>query len=108
MIIYKKEFRKFGSDFFHLYNDGEMVIYGVNQKFPNGNTGFWVEIFKYKTHKPDTYHKDEYEMYPCSDYFGEWAWSCSSMKSLENICKEKFQRDIPREIFDFCSGIWAN
>ena len=107
MIEYKKTFRKFGLDFFQLYNDGEMVIYGVKQKFTNGKTGFWTEIFRYKVHNPDKYHNDEYELYPCSEYFGDWAWSCSSMKSLQKICQQQFQRDVPNEIFDICPGMWA-
>ena len=82
MIELKKEFRKRGVDFKQIYKDSELAIYQTG--FPS------FEVMKVIIHKADKYHDDEYELYPCDEHFGRYAWSCSNENSVNKILKEHF------------------
>ena len=87
----KKEFTKKGVNFKQIYKDKDLVIYET--EYPS------YEVFKLKTHLPDKYHDDVYEMYPYDEAFGVWAWSCSSKESVKRIIKEHFPDSVDKKIF---------
>lgn len=98
MIELKKEFKKSQGTFTQVFKDERIVVYQVSNKYENGTTVIWYEIFKYKVHQPNAYHDDEYEMYPSDESFGSWAWCCSTPKSVEKILKKCFEDVNPNEI----------
>ena len=96
MIELKKEFKRNGVNFKQVYKDSDLAIY---------KTGFnSFEVFSLIVHKPDVYHNDYYEMYPCSEYFGKCAWSCSDENSVQRILKEHFKNHKLTVNGFICSG----
>lgn len=85
MISLKECFMKRGKSYTQIYRDEEMALYRVDNEH-----GCYVEVFRIKMHKADRYHDDEYERYPCDESFGDWAWCCSTRKSLEKIMNREF------------------
>lgn len=98
MIGLKKEFSKSQGTFRQIFKDNRIVVYQVSNKYENGATAIWYEIFKPKVHQPNAYHDDEYEKYPSDEDFGKWAWCCSTPKSVEKILKKCFEDVNPIEI----------
>lgn len=95
MIELKKEFGKMGEHFTQLYKDEEIVIYKTT--FPS------VEIFRYKVHKPNKFHADEFEQYPSSSVFGDWAWCATSRFHFERILKDHFA--LSDEKYRICTSV---
>ena len=76
---------KRGKSYTQIYRDEEMALYRVDNEY-----NYYVEVFKIRMHKADKYHDDEYERYPGDECFGDWAWCCSTRKSLEKIMNREF------------------
>ena len=85
MIRLKECFMKRGNKYTQVYRNDDMALYLVNNEYD-----CYVEVFKIRMHKADRYHNDEYEVYPCDESFGDWAWCCSNRKSLEKIMNREF------------------
>lgn len=98
MIELKQELKKMGETFTQLLKDkdDEIVIYKTT--FPS------VEVFRYRVHKPDKYHTDDYEVYPSSEAFGDWAWCATSLAQFERILMEHFA--LTSEKCEICRGVW--
>ena len=94
MIELKKEFTRKGVQFKQMFKNAKVVIYRLSRTYDNGITSIWYEVFKNRIHLPDKYHYDSYEVYPFDEAFGDWAWCCSSLKSLEKIVKREFPDDM--------------
>lgn len=90
MIELKKEFHTGTGDFRQLFKDGGLVVYQITRKHDNGVITHWYEVFQLKTHKPNNFVTDEYEVYPSSSNFGDWAWSCSNEESVWRILRRHF------------------
>ena len=86
MIRLKECFMKRGNKYTQVYRNDDMALYLVD----NEHGWYYVEVFKIKTHKADKYHDDEYEVYPCDEAFGLYAWCCTTRKSLEKIMNREF------------------
>ena len=94
MIPLKKHFKRGNREFLQLYRDNKLALYQITMTLPDGVVQF-AEIFRVRVHQPDPYHYNEsYEMYPGDESFGEWAWCCSTLPSLEKILTMKFDVDI--------------
>lgn len=78
----RETFNKRWSSFKQLYKDDVLVIYSLS------NGAF--EVFKYKVKAPNKIINDLYEVYPSSEDFGAWAWSCSNIKSVEKVLNNHF------------------
>lgn len=85
MIRLKECFMKRGNKYTQVYRNDDMALYLVNNEHE-----CYVEVFKIRMHKADKYHNDEYEVYPCDESFGVWAWCCNNRKSLEKIMNREF------------------
>lgn len=106
MIRLKERFKKKSKGFTQVYRNDDMALYLVYNEYD-----YYVEVFKIKMHKADKYHDDEYEVYPCDESFGDWAWCCSTRKSLEKIMNREFPNvPIPNILINKrnCDGAWAN
>lgn len=92
MIELKKEFTKKGVLFRQIFKDSELAIYETG--YPS------FEVFRVVIHKADKYHDDSYELYPCDEHFGRYAWSCSNEESVNKILREHFPKhELTREGF---------
>ena len=99
MIQLKQEFDKKGTHYKQIYKSKALVLYQLSRFYKEyGITVQHYEIFRYVTHTPDKYHNDEYELYPCDEAFGRWAWSCSNEASLLKIYKKHFNNDIEEQL----------
>ena len=92
MIELKKEFgKKRIGNFAQKYKDNELVIYEVRQPYDDGNgETVWYEIFKYRVGRNSIYHDGEWEIYPCDEDFGTYAWSCTTIGSVNKILNQRF------------------
>ena len=84
MVEFKKEFSKRGINFKQIYKDDKLCIYQTS--FPS------YEVFRRVVHAPDRFHEEDYELYPCSEAFGKWAWSCSNEESINRMIKKHFPK----------------
>ena len=93
MIELKKEFKKKGVVYTQLFKDENLVIYELSEASVNDPAEVirWYEVFRPTIHRADIYHPDEYELYPYDEAFGNWAWSCSTVKSVEKILRKHFE-----------------
>lgn len=98
MIELKKDFRKKGGYEYHqLYKNDRFAIYECTQTFEDMENDLFYEIFKVKTHQPDIFHDDEYEVYPSDEEFGIRAWCCSDYGSVVRV----FENDIKEDISEY-------
>ena len=88
MIELKKDFTKNGVHYQQLMKNEQIVLYRCSRE---EGLDTYYEVFKRKTHTPDIYHNDTYEVYPSDEAFGSWAWCCSNGKSLEKVLRKHFQ-----------------
>lgn len=91
MITLREKFSKKGVEYTQLFKDNDLVIYRCSYLFD-----VYYEVFRYKVHKSDIYHDDEYEMYPCDEQFGLWAWCCSNIDIVRKVIRKHFNnRECP-------------
>lgn len=92
MIELKKEFTKKGITFKQMYKSNCLAIYSVSHKgVDDGKARTWYEVFRILVKQKDLFHYDDYEKYPNDEAFGQWAWSCSSVKSVEKVLNKHFK-----------------
>lgn len=97
MVYLKKEFTANRNTIYQqIIKEKDVVIYRCSKYYPeNDYTDIYWEVFVPRIVKADKYHNgDDYERYPSSECFGDWAWCCSGLKSLAKILRNKFNRDI--------------
>lgn len=95
MIELKKEYRKKGGCEYHqIFKNDRFAIYECTQTFEDGETDLFYEIFKIRTHQPDRFHDDEYEVYPSDEEFGIRAWCCSDYGSVVRVFEDDIKEDI--------------
>lgn len=97
MIELKTNYRKMGQDFAQVYKDDKVVVY--ISTFPS------VEIFKYRVHKPDAHHDDDYEVYPGNEAFGDWGWCATSIAQFRDIMNRHFATHPNKS--QICRGVEA-
>ena len=98
MIELKKEFTKKGKLFRQVFKDNELVIYSVGGDY---------EVFRYTTHKPDTFHDDEWEVYPYDEAFGAFAWYCSNPSCVAKVIWNNFpNHQITKQFQKFIKGTY--
>ena len=85
MIRLKECFMKRGKSYTQVYRNDDMALYLVDNEHER-----YYEVFRIKVNKPNKYVNDEYEKYPGDECFGDWAWCCSTRKSLEKIMNREF------------------
>lgn len=85
MIKLKTWFIKRGNRYTQIMRTEDMAVYLVDNAYDK-----YAEVFKVRVRKPDRYHDDEYEAYPCDEDFGQYAWCCSTRGSLEKVMKREF------------------
>ena len=85
MIRLKECFMKRGKSYTQVYRNDDMALYLVDNEHER-----YYEVFRIKVNKPNKYVNDEYEKYPGDESFGDWAWCCSTRKSLEKIMNREF------------------
>lgn len=92
----RKQFRKKGTDFNHLYKDNNLVVYQLSRPYADGNGySVWYEVFRYKTGgmnpiNPNYDPNEIVERYPSDEDFGVWAWSCPNVESIKKVLNAKF------------------
>lgn len=90
MIYLREEFGRNGAQYKQVYKNWLFAIYRIDKEFVNGEKGTWWEIFFITVKPRSEYVNDEYEKYPSDEDFGSWAWSCSTIPSLEKVLKREF------------------
>ena len=87
MIELRKDFTTKGVNYHQVYKSQDLVAYRCSRL--DGSETYY-ELFKYKTHAPNKFRDDEFEVYPSDEVFGLWAWCCSSQKSVEKVLNKHF------------------
>lgn len=102
MIKLKETFNKKGISFTQLHKDNDIVIYKLQQRYEDGTTSTWYEVFRPKVEQPNNFRNDQWERYPTNEDFGKWAWSCSNIKVVEKVLQREFNNVEHSKILQIC------
>ena len=105
MIELKKEFTKKGVRFKQMFKNTRVIIYELSRTYEDGVTSTWYEVLKYRTHLPDRFHNDVYEVYGSDEDCGSAFWCCSNPKVVEKVLKREFPDVDSDEILRIWSGM---
>lgn len=105
MIELKKEFKKYGFEYRQIEKLDDIVVYMAQGKSCDEKvTNSWFEIFRPTVKQPDKFFDEEYEAYPSSSSFGNWAWCCTTIGSIRKILKNEFGKEL-KELPNLHKGI---
>ena len=92
MIELKKKFSKKGIQFTQKYKSNVVVVYQLSRYYPEYDyLSTWYEVLKYRTHTPDRFHDDDYEVYGSDEDCGLYLWSCSNPDVVNKVLKNHFE-----------------
>lgn len=98
----KEKFTKNGVTYTQIERNEKYAVYECTQQgygFKNEIiTNTYYEVFMLVVRPVNEFNKnlkafegyDDYEVYPCDEYFGKFAWCCSNKDRLRSVIKCHF------------------